>query len=105
MVYFVWLIDSFSLYVPNAFTPDQDGKNDAWRVIGQDVDLESYHVVIWNRWGQIVFESWDIEEVWLGEFEGGEYFGEDELYHYQIDVRSLSTAEKHELCGTVTILR
>jgi gliding motility-associated-like protein len=105
VTYFVRLIDRFTLYAPSAFTPDHDGKNDVWKVIGQDVDPNAYHVEIWNRWGQVVFESWNIEEVWLGEFERGDYFVEDDLYHYQIDVSSLSTAAKYQFCGTVTVIR
>lgn len=103
--YYVWLIDSFVLFVPNAFTPDNDGQNDAWKVIGQDVDPGHFHVRVWNRWGQTVYESHDINDVWLGEFEEGAYYGQIETYFYEIEAKSKSTAADHKVQGHVTVVR
>jgi gliding motility-associated-like protein len=56
-------------YVPGAFTPNRDGKNDIFKpiVIGK---LLQYHFTIYGRWGQIVFDSKDIEKGWDGTFKG-----------------------------------
>jgi gliding motility-associated-like protein len=56
-------------YIPNAFTPNKDGRNDAFRpmIFG---NLLSYSFVIYNRWGQKVFESNDLLEGWDGTFHG-----------------------------------
>jgi len=59
------------VYVPTAFTPNNDGKNDAWAPV---VDCEpfSYQVVVWDRWGRPVFSSTDMNDVWYGQVEGTE---------------------------------
>src|SRR5690606_13376374 len=55
------------LYVPTAFTPNGDGKNDYFDVKASCIeDLVSYRVQIFDRWGQKVFESTDINISWDG---------------------------------------
>lgn len=103
--YYIWLIDSFALFVPNAFTPDNDGQNDAWAINGQDVDEDHFHVRVWNRWGQLVYESRDMDEVWLGEFQQGDYYGQIETYFYVIEAKSQSTAADHKVQGHITVVR
>ena len=105
VAYYIWLIDDFALYVPNAFSPDNDGQNDAWQIIGQDVDPQHFHVRVWDRWGQLVFESRDLEEVWVGDFQGGAHYVQTETFGYMIEVRSLSTAAEHTISGYVTVVR
>ena len=52
------------LWVPNAFTPGLDGQNDVFRAEG--VNLGSFHLYIYNRWGQMVFQSDGLSEGWDG---------------------------------------
>lgn len=54
------------LYVPNAFTPDDDGLNDLFDVKG--LDIESYRLFIFNRWGELIFESNDLNYKWDGTY-------------------------------------
>ena len=105
VAYYIWLIDDFALYVPNAFSPDNDGQNDAWQIIGQDVDPEHYHVRVWDRWGQLVFESRNLDDVWIGDFQGGTHYVQTETFGYQIEAKSLSTAAEHIFSGYVTVIR
>ncbi|MFA6260907.1 MAG: gliding motility-associated C-terminal domain-containing protein [Bacteroidia bacterium] len=53
-----------SLYFPNAFTPNQDGVNDVYDPTG--TDIVQYRIQIFNRWGQEVFLSDDIQKKWDG---------------------------------------
>ena len=53
-----------SVYLPNAFTPDGDGLNDTFGAVGEGIS--EYHLVVFNRWGEIVFESSDINVKWDG---------------------------------------
>jgi gliding motility-associated-like protein len=55
-----------TLYFPNAFSPNGDGLNDSFAGIGEDVI--DYHLQIYNRWGQCIFESFDQNEQWNGTF-------------------------------------
>lgn len=56
------------LYFPTAFTPNGDKLNDSFGAVGQD--LEQYELQIYNRWGECVFESTDLENRWDGSFKG-----------------------------------
>lgn len=62
-------VTSCGLYVPNAFTPDNDGHNDRFKVSRTD-RLLWFHMQIFNRWGQKVFESSDQDTGWDGTLSG-----------------------------------
>lgn len=53
------------VYFPNAFTPNGDGKNEIFKVV-TDNRLQEYHLLIFNRWGQKIFESNDPAKGWDG---------------------------------------
>tara|TARA_B100000674_G_scaffold382381_1_gene325318 strand:+ start:1048 stop:5694 length:4647 start_codon:yes stop_codon:yes gene_type:complete len=55
-----------TIYVPNAFTPDQDGKNDSFNAKGYN--LEDYEMYIYNRWGQLIFKSESLNDGWDGTY-------------------------------------
>jgi gliding motility-associated-like protein len=54
-----------SMYVPNTFTPNGDGRNDGF-IISASCDLLDYNIVVFNRWGQKVFESNEVGAAWNG---------------------------------------
>jgi gliding motility-associated-like protein len=58
------------ILLPNAFTPDGDGLNDVFKAIGQPDKLTSFSMKVFNRWGQMVFESNDITHGWDGTYQG-----------------------------------
>ena len=58
------------IFIPNAFTPDGDGKNDTW-FPKLSFTPATYHLIIKNRWGNIIFESKDQYESWDGSYMGG----------------------------------
>ncbi len=59
------------LYVPNAFTPNHDGKNDVFKALLFG-DIRKYELIIYNRWGNEVFRTRDPGIGWDGTFKGGE---------------------------------
>ena len=69
-------------YAPNTFTPNNDGINDRW--IPTATGLAAYHCVIFNRWGEVVFETREVDEGWLGNVKGGEHYAPDGIYLYQV---------------------
>ena len=56
------------LYIPNAFTPNEDGLNDSFGALGYGV--KDYHLIIYNRWGQLVFETQQDGVGWDGKVNG-----------------------------------
>ncbi|WP_417610682.1 gliding motility-associated C-terminal domain-containing protein [Owenweeksia hongkongensis] len=57
------------LYVPNTFTPDGDGVNDEF-LIGYDCQLTSFEIRIFNRWGEVIYESDNSHLKWDGKVSG-----------------------------------
>jgi gliding motility-associated-like protein len=60
----------FTLYIPNTFTPNGDGMNDTFGVSGGA--LKEFSIMIYNRWGEMIFESNNPKERWDGNFNGEE---------------------------------
>jgi gliding motility-associated-like protein len=64
---YVAMYYDFVLYVPTAFTPNDDGDNDLFGPLGLRMEkYESYALYIYNQWGEIIFETEDINELWDG---------------------------------------
>jgi len=57
-------------YIPNAFTPNGDGLNDTFGAIPKYDYINKYHISIFNRWGQLIFETSDISTGWDGTYQG-----------------------------------
>jgi gliding motility-associated-like protein len=65
----VIVYQDFSLFMPNAFTPNGDGLNDEFGPVGQMHSIEKYQLTIYDRWGSKVFESEDPKQLWNGSFD------------------------------------
>ena len=90
-----------TLYAPNAFSPDGDGVNDHFQIRGQGV--EDYNLEIYNRWGQMVFQSENINTRWNGEYRGKQVpIG---TYVYQVKSISVSGNEVMVKDGFVALVR
>ncbi|NQX92906.1 MAG: gliding motility-associated C-terminal domain-containing protein, partial [Flavobacteriales bacterium] len=92
------------LYLPNAFTPDGDGTNEVFGVHTVH-QFEVYSLMVFNRWGQIVFESTDPNVSWDGSVNGGEYFAPDGVYLYRLQAQFLDINEVVEEEGHVVLIR
>jgi gliding motility-associated-like protein len=91
---------NFSVYPPNAFTPNGDGENDKFEVKG--VGISSYSIRIFSRWGELVFESKNIEDSWDGTYKGN--LVTTGTYVYKINYRSM-LGNEYVINGTVTVVR
>ena len=56
------------IYIPNAFTPNGDGLNDRLEIFGENI--QNFNIRVLNQWGEIVFQSNDINVLWDGSFNG-----------------------------------
>ena len=72
---------SSKIFVPNVFSPNDDGVNDSFTVKG--FKIRSYNIIIYNRWGQFIFESSDLSQHWDGKL-NGEIVPEG-VYYYSIE--------------------
>jgi gliding motility-associated-like protein len=96
----VYVRPYFPIYVPNTFTPNDDGINDVFRVEG--VAVTGFHLVIFDRWGMTVFESFDMNTPWTGDAGSG-YFAPNDVYNWVLEYDSLDRRTK--LKGHVVLVR
>lgn len=93
-------------YVPNAFTPDSDGTNDVFLpVLECTPDRAVFRV--FNRWGQVLYETEDLNKAWTGHGGSGSHYAEPGVYVWQLQfTHSVSgTPEVVDVWGTVTLVR
>ena len=95
--------DEFVVYVPNAFSPDGDGDNDVFIPVLAGFDVESYEFLIFDRWGELIFESRHSNVGWDGSVGG--YDPKPDVYVWKLIVRSEFDAEAKEFHGHVTLVR
>ncbi|MFK8057392.1 MAG: PKD domain-containing protein [Saprospiraceae bacterium] len=96
-------INPFQTYfLPNAFTPNGDGTNELFRGTGYTRYISEFQMQIFNRWGELVFETEDIEASWDGRNmrNGGQ--SPPGVYLYIVNLRGLNGAET--LTGYVTLV-
>jgi gliding motility-associated-like protein len=58
------------IWVPNAFTPNGDGSNDVFRVLGNAGRMEHFGLSVYNRWGERIFHTNDRSTGWDGTYKG-----------------------------------
>jgi gliding motility-associated-like protein len=92
----------FEITMPNAFTPNADRVNDLFR-IPPKVTNRLVHFIVYNRWGQTVFETNDISKGWDGNINS--MLAPAGTYVYYIIMESLDRKKKISKNGWVTLLR
>ena len=91
-------------YIPNAFTPDGDEKNNVFKpIITSGVDIFNYTFLIYNRWGQIVWESFNPNIGWDGTYNGT--MCQDGVYTWKLRFKTPKTDEVKEFEGSLTLIR
>jgi gliding motility-associated-like protein len=103
--HFLPLVNEYVFYAPNAFSPDNDGINDVFIPVFQGFDNSTYHLQIFDRWGEKVFETTDPNQAWTGNVRGGSYYGEGGIYVWQVQLKERDIAEIKKFRGHVTMLR
>ena len=91
----------FVIYVPNAFSPGGNGINDEIGIFSTGVSKHDFHWIIFNRWGNIVFESFDLHQSWNGKMNGSKLPAG--FYTYKIFFRDNSNIT-HEKYGSILIM-
>lgn len=88
-------------FIPNAFTPNNDGVNDVF-LARYPCPLDEFYMTVYDRWGLQVFESRDINTGWDGNFKGARE--QAEVYAYYVEYRAAGSTVKVVKKGNVTLL-
>ena len=79
-----------------------DGKNDGFRGYGEGIDWDTYEMSIFNRWGELIYYTEDINDPWDGTYRGAQV--EVAVYVWKINFNDVK-GEKHDYYGHVTLVR
>jgi gliding motility-associated-like protein len=92
-----------SIYVPTSFSPNNDGINDLFMVYAEGV--EEFKLIIFDRWGQEVFVTEDINQSWNGRGrQNSGYYGENDTFVYHLRAR-MEDGQRVDTRGIITMLR
>ncbi len=93
----------FTVYIPNSFTPDQDGLNETFGPVCNGIDKDGYEMFIFDRWGGEIYSTNDILKQWDGTKNNVNVpVG---TYAYHIVVKEEYSDKKYEYIGKVNLIR
>jgi len=90
---------TFTVYIPNAFSPNHDGLNEMFTISG--IGIKNYELFIWNRWGELVFKGTDCG--WNGKSRNNDFAKED-VYVYRVMFTDIFN-DRHKLDGRVSLIK
>ena len=92
-----------SIFVPNTFTPNNDGVNDTFYAVTEAECWLTWNLQIYNRWGGIVWETSLVNDFWQGQSRSGHWLAPDGVYVWKI--RATQTGGATEITGKITVFR
>ncbi len=93
--------DSCSVWIPSAFTPDGNGRNETWSWQGA-CEPEDFSILVYDRWGELVYSSNDPQSAWDGTYNGA--LCAPGVYAYRAGYR-LPYQKRKEVRGAITLVR
>lgn len=92
----------FTLFVPNSFTPNNDGVNDVWFPVFDELDV--IEITIFDRWGETIFQGNKQHFFWTGNVREGDYYAPNGIYSYKILYKS-QFGDDEIIYGHINLLR
>ncbi|MFN3875613.1 MAG: gliding motility-associated C-terminal domain-containing protein, partial [Flavobacteriales bacterium] len=97
--------DVLFVYIPNSFTPDGDDLNETWGMSTNIDAITDFELKVFDRWGQVVFQTEDYKESWNGAYQNNGAILKSDIYAYRITYEIKGSDTRKELMGHVTLLR
>ena len=94
----------FTLYVPNAFTPNGDGNNEVFVPEGIGMDKNEYVLYIFDRWGNLIWQTDTWGKGWDGRANGGSEIAQEDVYVWKIVCKDIF-GKQHQYVGHVSIIK
>ena len=94
------------IFVPNSFTPDADGTNDVFAptIVGLTKDYK-YSFRVYDRWGDVIFETNDPNDVWTGNVHDGGHYAQADAYVYEITLQLRAGEVPFRKVGSIVLIR
>lgn len=103
IMYTMTVIEDIIFYAPNAFTPDGDQHNQTWKPIINGIDIYAFELLIYNRWGELIWENHDPSQGWDGTYNGK--LVPAGAYSWVARVKKPQNDGKETFTGTINILK
>jgi gliding motility-associated-like protein len=100
---YVYIEPDYSFYAPNAFTPNGDSRNDVFKVYGEGIDNSTFQMFVFDRWGNLIFVSDDINKGWDGTVNGSPV-SQIDTYVWQVRFKDM-TGDPHKYIGHVSLIQ
>jgi len=100
----VVVLPDYSLYVPNAFTPNGDGLNDIFLPQGAGIQASTFDMYVFDRWGNTIFHTNDLMKGWDGRANGGGEISQIDTYVWEITFKDYQS-NQHKYIGHVSLLK
>lgn len=93
----------YTLYAPDSFSPNEDDLNDTFRIYVSGIDNSSYTFSVFNRWGNELFRTEDVNVGWNGKINNTGSYCPSGMYVYRVSFLDL-TGKRHVVHGRIFIL-
>jgi gliding motility-associated-like protein len=91
-------------YIPNTFTPNGDEYNNVFKpIFYSGLDVYNYHFIIYNRWGEVIFESFNLDFGWDGTY--GNQLVETATFIWKLEFKEKNKENTHSKTGHVNIIK
>lgn len=91
-------------FIPNSFTPDDDAFNQGFKpIFTSGFDPYDFHLTIFNRWGEVIWESFDHRAEWYGDYKGKNV--PDGTYVWKVEFKLANKDDRIQEMGHVNVLR
>lgn len=97
--------EQVSIFIPNSFTPNNDGINEVFKPQVAGLEYLEYTFYVYDRWGQVIFKSNDIEDGWTGDVNQGDHYAAPGVYSWEIVIKFPFGHANQKYVGTVSLIR
>ncbi len=98
------ILDLYTFYAPNAFTPNGDGVNDYFIPQSTNLDYSTFEFYVYDRWGELIYYTTDPNDPWDGRAKSSRKLVQQDVYTWIVYVSEISS-RKHQFIGHVTVIR
>ena len=92
----------YGIFVPNAFTPDNDDLNEGFHPKGFGIDADDYSFYIFNRWGELLYETHTKFNAWDGSYKGE--IVQNGVYVWKLEFKDIN-GKQHKKIGKVSLIK
>src|ERR1700757_869675 len=93
----------FTFYAPNAFTPNYDGNDETFLPVGTGWDNNTFKLLIYDRWGNVILSTTNPNQGWDGNMKG--HHAQEDVYVWKVEVSEISSSRPHTYSGTITLVK